>query len=111
MATAVVNKLPVIIAIINNGYLGMVRQWQEAFYNHRYSSSTMNGNPDFVKLSEAFGGVGRRVVKKNEVDDAIKWALTIKDRPIILDFVVREEENVYPMIPAGRSFEEIMDMA
>ena len=111
MATAVVNKLPVIIAIINNGYLGMVRQWQEAFYNHRYSSSTMSGNPDFVKLSEAFGGVGRRVTKKEEVDDAIKWALSIKDRPIILDFVVREEENVYPMIPAGRSFEEIMDMA
>jgi len=111
MATAVVNKLPVIIAIINNGYLGMVRQWQEAFYNHRYSSVAMNGNPDFVKLSEAFGGVGRRITKKDEVDEAIRWSLTIKDRPIILDFVVREEENVYPMIPAGRSFEEIMDMA
>ena len=111
MATAVVNKLPVIIAIINNGYLGMVRQWQEAFYNHRYSSSTMSGNPDFVKLSEAFGGVGRRITKKDELDEAIRWSLTIKDRPIILDIVVREEENVYPMIPAGRSFEEIMDMA
>ncbi|MEY4492375.1 MAG: hypothetical protein RL085_786, partial [Actinomycetota bacterium] len=59
-------------------YLGMVRQWQEAFYNHRYSSSTMSGNPDFVKLSEAFGGVGRRVTKKEEVDGAIQWALTIK---------------------------------
>jgi acetolactate synthase I/II/III large subunit len=100
MATAVVNKLPVIVAIINNGYLGMVRQWQEAFYN-----------PDFVKLSEAFGGVGRRVTKKDEVDDAIRWSLSIKDRPIILDFVVTEEENVYPMIPSGKSFEEIMDMA
>lgn len=111
LATAVVNKLPVIIAIINNNHLGMVRQWQEAFYNHRYSSSVMNGNPDFVKLSEAYGGVGRCVTKKAGLDDAIHWALTITDRPVILDIVVREEENVYPMIPSGKSFEEIMDMA
>ncbi len=111
LATAVVNKLPVIIAIINNNHLGMVRQWQEAFYNHRYSSSVMNGNPDFVKLSEAYGGAGRRVSKKAELDEAIKWSLTITDRPVILDIVVREEENVYPMIPSGKSFEEIMDMA
>ena len=111
LATAVFNKLPVKIAIINNNYLGMVRQWQEAFYNHRYSSSEMSGNPDFVKLSEAYGGAGRRVVKKEEVDDAIRWSKTITDRPCILDFIVKEEENVYPMIPAGRSFDEIMDMA
>jgi acetolactate synthase-1/2/3 large subunit len=71
----------------------------------------MSGNPDFVKLCEAYGGAGRRVVKKTEVEDAIRWSLTINDRPCILDFVVKEEENVYPMIPAGRSFEEIMDMA
>ncbi len=111
MATAVVNKLPVKIAIINNNYLGMVRQWQEAFYNHRYSSSTMSGNPDFVKLSEAYGGAGIRVDKKQDVEKAIRWSQSITDRPCILDFVVKEEENVYPMIPAGRSFEEIMDMA
>jgi acetolactate synthase-1/2/3 large subunit len=111
LATAVVNRLPVIIAIINNNHLGMVRQWQEAFYNHRYSSSVMNGNPDFVKLSEAYGGAGRRVTKKAELDEAINWSLTVKDRPVILDIVVREEENVYPMIPSGKSFEEIMDMA
>lgn len=111
LATAVVNKLPVIIAIINNNYLGMVRQWQEAFYNHRYSSSTMSGNPDFVALCKAYGGTGRHVVKKNEVDDAIRWAKTVTDRPIVLDFMVTEEENVYPMIPSGKSFEEIMDMA
>ena len=111
LATAAVHQLPVKIAIINNNHLGMVRQWQEAFYNHRYSSSVMNGNPDFVRLCEAYGGAGRRVDKKNEVDDAIRWSLTVTDRPCILDFVVKEEENVYPMIPAGRSFEEIMDMA
>ena len=89
----------------------MVRQWQEAFYNHRYSSSTMSGNPDFVKLSEAFGGAGFRVTKKSEVEKVIREAKAITDRPTIIDFVVKEEENVYPMIPAGRSFEEIMDMA
>ncbi len=111
MATAVLHKLPVKIAILNNNYLGMVRQWQEAFYNHRYSSSTMSGNPDFVKLSEAFGGAGFRVTKKSEVEKVIREAKAITDRPTIIDFVVKEEENVYPMIPAGRSFEEIMDMA
>ncbi len=111
MATAVVNKLPVKIAIMNNGYLGMVRQWQEAFYNHRYSSSVMNGNPDFVKLAEAYGGTGQRVTKKEDVEKAIRWSKTITDRPCVLDFAVKDEENVYPMIPAGKSFEEIMDMA
>ncbi len=111
MATAVVNKLPVKIAIINNNYLGMVRQWQEAFYNHRYSSSEMSGNPDFVKLAEAYGGCGQRVVKKEDVEKAIHWSKTITDRPCVLDFIVREEENVFPMIPSGKSFEEIMDMA
>ncbi len=111
MATAVVNKLPIKIAIINNNYLGMVRQWQETFYNHRYSSSEMSGNPDFVKLAEAYGGVGIRVEKKEDVEKAIRWAKTITDRPCIMDFAVVEEENVYPMIPSGKSFEEIMDMA
>ncbi len=111
MATAVVNKLPVKIAIINNNYLGMVRQWQEKFYNRRYSSSEMSGNPDFVKLAEAYGGAGIRVDKKEDVEKAIRWAKSITDRPCVLDFVVEAEENVYPMIPAGRSFEEIIDMA
>lgn len=111
MATASLHQLPVKIAIINNNYLGMVRQWQEAFYNHRYSSSTMSGNPDFVKLAEAYGGAGRRVDKKEDVEKAIEWSRTITDRPCILDFVVKEEENVFPMIPSGKSFEEIMDMA
>ncbi len=111
MATAVIHKLPVKIAIINNNYLGMVRQWQEAFYHHRYSSSDMSGNPDFVKLAEAYGAVGRRIEKKADVENAIAWSKTITDRPCILDFAVVEEENVYPMIPSGKSFEEIIDMA
>jgi acetolactate synthase-1/2/3 large subunit len=111
MATAVFNKLPVKIAIINNNYLGMVRQWQEIFYKHRYSSSTMNGNPDFVKLAEAFGAKGIRASKKSEVDQAIKFAQSVKDVPCVIDFVVKEEENVFPMIPSGKSLDQMMDMA
>ena len=111
MATAVLHKLPIKIAIMNNNYLGMVRQWQETFYNHRYSSSVLVGNPDFVKLAEAYGGTGIHVKKREEVEKAIEWSKTIQDRPCVLDFMVRGQENVYPMIPAGRSFGEIVDMA
>ncbi|MBI4352380.1 MAG: biosynthetic-type acetolactate synthase large subunit [Candidatus Omnitrophica bacterium] len=111
MSTAVVWKLPVKIAIINNNYLGMVRQWQEIFYKHRYSSSYMEGNPDFVKLAEAYGAVGIRVTEKKDVEKAIEWSKTITDRPCVLDFVVTEEENVFPMIPSGQSIEQMMDMA
>jgi acetolactate synthase I/II/III large subunit len=111
MATAVVNKLPVKIAIINNNFLGMVRQWQEIFYRHRYSSSEMSGNPDFVKLAEAFGAKGVRATKKSEVDQAIRFAQSVKDVPCVIDFVVKEEENVFPMIPSGKSLDQLMDMA
>ncbi len=111
MATAVYNKLPVKIAIINNNYLGMVRQWQEIFYKHRYSSSEMSGNPDFVKLAEAYGAKGIRATKMKEVDDAIRFAQSVKDVPCVIDFIVKEEENVYPMIPSGKSLDQLMDMA
>jgi acetolactate synthase-1/2/3 large subunit len=111
LSTAMIHKLPVKIAIINNNYLGMVRQWQEKFYNHRYSSSDMEGNPDFVKLAEAYGAVGVHITRKDEVEEAIRWSKTITDRPCVLDFIVEKEENVYPMIPSGKSFEEIIDMA
>ena len=111
MATAVYNKLPVKIAIINNNYLGMVRQWQEIFYKHRYSSSEMSGNPDFVALAKAFGAEGIRVDRRDKVEEAIRWSQTVKDRPCVLDFIVNEEENVFPMIPSGKSLEQLMDMA
>ena len=111
MATAVYNKLPVKIAVINNNYLGMVRQWQEIFYKHRYSSSEMSGNPDFAKLAEAYGAAGRRVTERSEVEDAIRWSKTVNDRPCVLDFIVVEEENVFPMIPSGKSLDQLMDMA
>lgn len=100
MMTAVVYKLPIKVAIINNGYLGMVREWQELFYGARYSHTDIKDQPDFVKLAEAYGAVGIRVTKKEEVKDAIRRALEI-DKPVILDFVVDREENVYPIVPPG----------
>ncbi len=100
LATAVINKVPVKVAILNNGYLGMVRQWQELFYKKRYSYTSLAGGPDFVKVAEAYGAIGIRVKKKAEVGPAIRKALSIP-KPVILDFHVAPEENVFPMVPAG----------
>ncbi|HQO03248.1 MAG TPA: thiamine pyrophosphate-dependent enzyme, partial [Spirochaetota bacterium] len=108
LIVAVQHRLPVIIAILNNGFLGMVRQWQELFYDKRYSNTCIGFQPDFVKLAEAYGAAGIRIEKKEDVVDAIKKALSIKDRPIILDFNVDKEENVYPMVPAGKSVKEMI---
>ncbi len=109
--TAVIHKLPVKVAIINNAFYGMVRQWQHFFYHDRFSSSAMEHNPDFVKLSEAYGGVGFRVEKKSDVTRVIQESLKIHDRPCFMDFACPPEENVMPMIPSGGSMEQIMDMA
>ncbi len=100
MMTAVSHNLPVKVAILNNGYLGMVRQWQELFYDKRYSSTNMEAAPDFVKLAEAYGAVGLRATTPAEVEPVIREALSV-DRPVIMDFRVEREENVYPMVPAG----------
>lgn len=100
LATAVQYNLPVKVAIINNSFLGMIRQWQELFYNKRYSFSEMNVNPDFVKLAEAYGAVGLRATRPDEVEDVIKKALSVK-KPVIMDFVVDREEGVYPMVAPG----------
>jgi acetolactate synthase-1/2/3 large subunit len=101
MATAVLQKLPIKIAIINNGYLGMVRQWQELFHNSRYSETYLATVPDWVKLAEAYGAAGRHVTRPEEVLPALRWAQQISDRPTILNFQVVQEENVFPMVPAG----------
>ncbi len=106
MIVAVEHKLPIIVAILNNGYLGMVRQWQQLFYQKRYSHTSMEFSPDFTKLAEAYGAVGIPVEKKEDVDKAIKKALSIRDRPIVLDFHVEKEENVYPMVPSGKSVKD-----
>jgi len=106
MVTAVANKLPVKVAILNNGYLGMVRQWQELFYKKRYSHTTLV-NPDFVKLAEAYGAKGIRVSKKDEVEKAIVEAINT-DNVVVLDFIVEPEENVFPMVPAGEAINRMI---
>jgi acetolactate synthase-1/2/3 large subunit len=100
LATAVQYKLNVKVMIINNGFLGMVRQWQSLFYRGRYSHTSMAVSPDFVKLAEAYGAHGIRVDKPSEVEGAIRKSLSIKG-PVFVDFRVEPEENVYPMVPAG----------
>jgi acetolactate synthase-1/2/3 large subunit len=119
LATAVLNELPVIIAIMNNEYLGMVRQWQELFFDKRYSSTCLGGHhfhpkksdgtgascppyvPDFVRLAEAYDAVGIRVQKEEEIIPSLEKAKAIKDKPIVLEFIIEQEANVMPMVPAG----------
>jgi len=100
MATAVQYGLPVKIVILNNRFLGMVRQWQELFYKRNYSSTNMEHAPDFVKLAEAYGAAGFRATKPSEVEEVLKKGLATPG-PVIMDFVVEREECVYPMVPAG----------
>jgi len=109
LATAVIHKLPLRIALLDNGTLGMVRQWQKMFFGKRYSQIGLDvGTPDFVKLAEAYGAVGIRVVEQADVRAAIDEARRITDRPVLIDFVCDLEENVYPMIPAGQSVAEMV---
>jgi acetolactate synthase-1/2/3 large subunit len=109
MATAVQCCLPVKVVILNNGYLGMVRQWQELFYDKRYACTCMDHAPDFVKLAEAFGAVGLRATTVDEVETVLKKGLSnYKDRPVIMDFAVDKEESVYPMVPAGAPITEML---
>ncbi|HDK81433.1 MAG TPA: acetolactate synthase large subunit, partial [Nitrospirae bacterium] len=108
LATAVINKLPVKVAILNNGYLGMVRQWQELFYRGRYSHTNLGGGPDFVKVAEAYGAIGLRATRPEEVEPVLKKAFKIKDKPVFMDFVVDWKEKVYPMVPAGAAIDEML---
>ncbi len=113
LATAVTNGAPVKIALINNSVLGMVRQWQNLFYNQRYSNTNLNDQdadrqvPDFVALAEAYSIPARRVRKEEEVDEAINWALSINDRPVLIDFRVSKDAMVWPMVAAGVSNDDI----
>jgi acetolactate synthase-1/2/3 large subunit len=99
--------LPIKIVILNNRYMGMVRQWQEFFYDKRYSHSYMEALPDFVKLAESFGHTGLRMEKTAEVEPAIKRALAVKDQLVLLDFITDQTENVYPMVAAGKGHNEM----
>ena len=131
LTTATMEKCPVLILIINNYFLGMVRQWQELFYDKRFASTSMTSKggratkeekfspkdlayiPDFVKLAEAHGALGLRVTKKEEVTSTIERALKeVKNRTVLLDVYINPEEKVFPMVPAGKSLDEIIvDMA
>jgi acetolactate synthase-1/2/3 large subunit len=107
LATAVQYQLPIKVAILNNHYLGMIRQWQEFFYGKRYASSSLERvSPDFVKLAEAYGAIGLRATRPEEVVPTLKKAFSIP-KPVIIDFMVDPEENVYPMVPAGEPLNQM----
>ncbi len=113
LATCAINNIPIKVAIINNSSLGMVRQWQTLFYNERYSNTDLNTGtdtimiPDFVKLAEAYGCLGIRVEKEEEIDAAIKLAIETNDRPVVIDFIVSRDSMVWPMVAAGVSNDEV----
>ncbi len=107
LATAVQYGLPVKIVILNNRFLGMVRQWQELFYDKRYSHTKMEHAPDFIKLAEAYGAVGLRTEKPSEVKDVLKKGLSIP-KTVIMEFIVDREESVYPMVPAGAPITQML---
>lgn len=107
LATAKQYKCPVKVAILNNQFLGMVRQWQELFYDKHYASTVMDVAPDFVALAHAYGAVGLRATKKSEVEDVIKEALAT-DNTVLMDFRISREEGVFPMVPAGKATTEML---
>jgi acetolactate synthase-1/2/3 large subunit len=113
LATCVINNIPIKVAIINNSSLGMVRQWQTLFYEGRHSFTDLNTGhgtamvPDFVKLADAYGALGIRVTKQEEVDAAIQLALDTNDRPVVIDFIVSRDSMVWPMVPQGVGMSQV----
>ncbi len=108
LATACIHKLPIKIVVLNNHYLGMVRQWQELFYDNRESGVNLEGNPDFVKLAEAYGAKGINITDPGELSTKLSEALAINDRPVLINAEVVKTENVFPMIPAGAPLAEMI---
>ena len=113
LATCTINNIPIKVAVINNSSLGMVRQWQTLFYDKRYSHTDLNTGtdtamvPDFVKLADAYGCLGIRVEKEEDIDAAIKLAIETNDRPVVIDFIVSRDSMVWPMVAAGLSNDEV----
>jgi acetolactate synthase-1/2/3 large subunit len=107
LATAAVHEIPVKVFLMNNGYMGMVRQWQDLFWEGRQKAVEMGPSPDWVKLADAFGWTGMRCTDKGEVTDAMKAALET-DGPVLLDVHVTKEENCFPMIPAGAAARDMV---
>jgi len=108
ICTAIQNNVAVKVAILNNKFLGMIKQWQNLFFDNRFSHSCLQCQPDFVKLAESFNAVGLRAEKPEEVENVIRESLKVKDKPVIMDFVCDRNENVFPMIPAGAAINEMM---
>jgi acetolactate synthase-1/2/3 large subunit len=108
LATAALHKIPVKILIINNAYLGMIRQWQELFFDNRLSGADLEGNPDFVKFGAAYGVKGWRIRRAGDVDRVLKAAMAYNDGPCIIDAEVVKEDNVFPMIPAGAALKDMI---
>jgi acetolactate synthase I/II/III large subunit len=107
LATAVCDDVPIVVCILNNGYLGMVRQWQDLFWNKRYSFTCVESQPDFKLLAEAFGALGLRVTEKDEIEPALREAIA-SERPAVIDFRTSAEANVFPMVPAGQEITEMI---
>jgi acetolactate synthase-1/2/3 large subunit len=107
LATAVNYGIGVKVVILNNQYLGMVRQWQDLFWNRRYSSTCISCQPDFVKLAEAYGAEGYRATRPDELEEVLRVALA-SEAPAVVDVRVKREVNVYPMVPAGGSINEML---
>ena len=101
-------RLPVKVLNLNNGYLGMVRQWQQIEYGSRYSESYVDALPDFVKLTEAYGHVGMQITKPSDVEGAIREAIKLKDRCVFMDFLTDPKENVWPMVQAGKGLTSML---
>lgn len=108
LTTAVNNKLPIKICVLDNCFLGMVRQWQELIYNKHYSHTNLCNNPDLVKIAEAYGAVGMRVNTPEEVKPTLEKAFNINDRPVLIDFMIFKEENVFPFVPPGQAINEMI---
>ncbi len=108
LVTAVTHKLPIKIAVLNNCFLGMVRQWQELLYEKRYASTNLCNNPDLCKVAEAFGAASMRITKPEDVKKALEDAMKITDRPVLMDFVVAKEENVFPFVPPGQAINQML---
>jgi acetolactate synthase-1/2/3 large subunit len=108
LSTVVENQLPIKYAIMNNNHLGMITQWQSFFYDGDYQAETYTGNPDFVKLAEAYGIKGIRVTSQDELESAIREA-NAHEGPVVVDFVIEKVDDLYPMIPVGQSIEELIE--
>ena len=109
LVTASVERIPIKVALLNNSYLGMVRQWQEMFYDERYSEVYLSPDtPDYVMWAEAMGCVGIRVESPEEVEPAIEKANSINDKPVVVEFRVASSEKVFPMVPAGATNDELV---